>query len=117
MNKLKFTIITVSYNAESCIEGTIKSVLIQSYKNIEYIIIDGGSTDNTLKIINKYKKEIDIIVSEPDQGIYDAMNKGLNLAKGHFVNFLNAGDTFYNNEVLSLVSKYSSNRIKIIQIP
>jgi glycosyltransferase involved in cell wall biosynthesis len=114
MNKLKFTIITVSYNAESCIEGTIKSVLIQSYKNIEYIIIDGGSTDNTLKIINKYKKEIDIIVSEPDQGIYDAMNKGLNLAKGHFVNFLNAGDTFYNNEVLSLVSKYSSNRIKII---
>ena len=114
MNKLKFTIITVCYNAESCIEETIKSVINQNYKNFEYIIIDGGSTDNTLKITNKYKKEIDIIVSEPDQGIYDAMNKGINLANGQFVNFLNAGDTYCSNDILALVEENIKIETKII---
>ena len=114
MNKLKFTIITVCYNAEDCIEETIKSVLHQTLKNIQYIIIDGASTDNTLKIINKYKGDIDVLVSEPDQGIYDAMNKGLNLANGQFLNFLNAGDTFSNKNTLSIVNENIKNETKII---
>ena len=114
MNKLKFTIITVCYNAEDCIEETIKSVLNQTFKNIQYIVIDGASTDNTLKIINKFKKEIDIIISEPDEGIYDAMNKGLNLANGHFLNFLNAGDSFYNSNTLGLVHNKIKEGTKIV---
>lgn len=111
---IKFSIITVCYNAEDCIEETIKSVLHQCYKNIEYIIIDGASTDNTLKIINKYKGDIDVIVSEPDQGIYNAMNKGQKLAKGEYLNFLNAGDTFKNKNALSIVNENIKNETKII---
>jgi glycosyltransferase involved in cell wall biosynthesis len=111
---MKFSIITVCYNAEDCIEGTIKSVLHQSYKNIEYIIIDGGSTDNTLKIIKKYEGKINIIVSEPDRGIYNAMNKGQKLAKGEYLNFLNAGDTFSKKNTLSIVNENIKNETKII---
>ncbi len=111
---MKFSIITVCYNAEDCIEGTIRSVLHQSYKNIEYIIIDGGSKDNTMKIINKYKGDIDVIVSEPDQGIYNAMNKGQKLAKGEYLNFLNAGDTFKNKNTLSIVNENIKKETKII---
>lgn len=111
---MKFSIITVCYNVEDCIEETIKSVLNQTFKNIQYIVIDGASTDNTLKIINKFKKEIDIIISEPDQGIYDAMNKGLNLANGHFLNFLNAGDSFYNSNTLGLVYNKIKEGTKIV---
>jgi len=114
MNKLKFTLITVCYNAESCIEATIKSVVNQNYKKFEYIIIDGGSTDNTLKIIKKYKGDIDVIISEQDKGIYDAMNKGLSKARGQFVNFLNAGDKFCSNDILGLVEKEITKDIKII---
>ena len=111
---VKFSIITVCYNAEDCIEETIKSVIGQSYKNIEYIIIDGRSTDNTLKIINKYKRYIDVIVSETDQGIYNAMNKGQKLAKGKYLNFLNAGDTFNNKNTLSIVNENIKKETKII---
>jgi glycosyltransferase involved in cell wall biosynthesis len=111
---MKFSIITVCYNAEDCIEGTIKSVLHQSYKNIEYIIIDGGSTDNTLKIINKYRGDIDVIVSESDHGIYNAMNKGQKLAKGQYLNFLNAGDTFSKKNTLSIVNENIKNETKIL---
>lgn len=97
------TIITVVYNGMDFIEKTIQSVVNQSYKNVEYIIVDGGSTDKTLEIIKKYKNEIDILLTEPDKGLYDAMNKGINLATGRFVNFLNAGDTFSDVDVLSNV--------------
>ena len=114
MTSLKFSIVTVCYNAESCIEATIQSVVNQNYTNFEYIIIDGDSKDATLKIINKYKGDIDILVSEPDKGIYDAMNKGLNKAKGQFVNFLNAGDKFYSNNILALVEKEITEDIKIV---
>ena len=86
------SIITVVYNAEEFLEETILSVLNQDYKNIEYIIIDGGSTDLTLDIIKKYHEKIDIFVSEDDKGIFDAMNKGIGLANGEWLNFLNAGD-------------------------
>jgi len=86
------SIITVCYNSEKYIESTIKSVLDQSYPNIEYLIIDGASTDKTPEIIQKYASKISHWISEPDKGLYDAMNKGLQLATGDFVWFINAGD-------------------------
>lgn len=102
---MKVTVITVCKNAENAIEATIKSVLSQDYKNIEYIIIDGKSTDRTTKIIHKYKNKITILISEPDAGIYDAMNKGLRYATGNVVNFLNAGDMFVDTSVVSDIVK------------
>jgi len=95
------TIVTVVFNAHKGIEKTIQSVLEQDYKNIEYIIIDGGSTDGTVDIIKKYDHAIDHWVSEADKGIYDAMNKGIQLAKGKWINFMNAEDTFVNAYVVS----------------
>lgn len=88
----KISILTVSYNAGKTIENTIKSVISQNYNNIEYIIVDGKSTDNTLSIINKYRDKISIVVSEPDKGIYDAINKGLALASGDFLLVLGSDD-------------------------
>jgi glycosyltransferase involved in cell wall biosynthesis len=82
------TIVTVSYNVVSTIERTILSVVNQTYSNIEYIIIDGGSTDGTVDIIKKYMDKIAYWVSEPDKGIYDAMNKGILMAKGQWINFM-----------------------------
>ncbi|NPA41718.1 MAG: glycosyltransferase [Aquificae bacterium] len=98
------TIITVVLNRKNELEETIKSVINQTYPNIEYIIIDGGSTDGTLEIIKKYEDYIDYWVSEPDKGIYDAMNKGILLASGQWINFMNAGDKFYNYEVVEKTS-------------
>ena len=100
MNKV--TIITVCYNAVKVIENTIKSVVNQTYPEKEYIIIDGGSIDGTIDIIKKYEGQIDYWLSEPDKGIYDAMNKGILKATGDFINFMNAGDSFYSNTVLQL---------------
>lgn len=97
----KITIITVVYNSVNLIEETINSVLNQTYTNIEYIIIDGCSTDGTIEVINKYKSKINIFISENDQGIYDAMNKALNYVTGSWIIFMNSGDKFYNHKVLS----------------
>ena len=105
----KISVVTVCYNAVKDIEGTIKSVINQNYTNIEYIVIDGGSTDETIDIINKYRHKIDYFVSEPDNGIYDAMNKGINLATGEFLVFMNAGDFFYDKTTLTKVIKYLKN--------
>ena len=88
------TIITVVYNGDEFIEKTIQSVINQQFNYLEYIIIDGGSTDKTLEIIQKYEQHIDYWISEPDKGIYDAMNKGVILANGKSLLFLNAGDYF-----------------------
>jgi len=96
----KLTVITIVYNNVRDIERTIKSVLNQTHKNIEYIIIDGKSTDGTLEVIEKYKTHISKIVSETDKGIYDAMNKGLALAKGDYVLFMNSGDEIYDEHTV-----------------
>lgn len=94
---MKVSIITVCYNSVDTIEDAIKSVLSQSYPDIEYIVVDGGSTDGTLEIIGKYRDKIAKFVSEPDRGIYDAMNKGIKLAAGEIVGILNSDD-FYADE-------------------
>lgn len=109
MNSPSLTIITVCYNAESTIENTLKSVLSQSYSPIEYIIVDGASKDNTLNIINKYKDDIPKIISEKDDGLYDAMNKGLSLATGDYVLFLNADDTLYSADTIEEVFNSCNN--------
>lgn len=94
------SIITVSYNTVNTIEQTILSVINQTYSNIEYIIIDGGSTDGTIEIIKKYADRISYWISEPDKGIYDAMNKGVLKATGDYVQYLNASDTIYKNTTI-----------------
>lgn len=97
----KVSVITVVFNGEDHIEATILSVLGQNYPNVEYLVIDGGSTDGTLKLIKKYEANIAYWHTEKDSGIYDAMNKGLTKATGNWVNFMNAGDTFYTPEIIS----------------
>lgn len=100
---MKISIITISYNSSNTIEETLKSVQNQIYSNIEHIIIDGNSTDNTLKICNDFN-HISKIISEPDQGVYDAFNKGLTLATGDIIGFLNSDDIFYNENSLYEIS-------------
>ena len=99
----KFSIITVTYNAGKTVEDTIQSVITQTYKNVEYIIVDGASTDDTLSIIQHYRDHIHTLISEPDKGLYDAMNKGLSVATGDYVCFLNAGDELHEDDTLQLM--------------
>jgi glycosyltransferase involved in cell wall biosynthesis len=99
----KFSIITVTYNAEKVLEDTIQSVIFQTYRNVEYIIVDGASKDHTLEIVNKYHNRINKVISEPDKGLYDAMNKGIQLATGDYLCFLNAGDKFHDSETLQKI--------------
>lgn len=103
MNNTIVTIVTVTYNCESVIEKTLNSVINQSLKKIEYIVVDGKSTDCTCQLINKYKNKIDLFICEPDSGIYDAMNKGISHANGEWIIFMNAGDVFYDCNVLANV--------------
>jgi glycosyltransferase involved in cell wall biosynthesis len=95
---IRFSVITVCFNSEKTIEKTLQCIKDQTYENIEYIVIDGGSTDQTLIIIDKYADMIDVLVSEPDNGIYDAMNKGLKLATGDYIGFLNSDD-YYTDDI------------------
>jgi glycosyltransferase involved in cell wall biosynthesis len=99
----KLSVITIVYNNVAAIERTMLSVLNQTYKNIEYILIDGASTDGTIDVINKYKDKLAVFVSAPDKGIYDAMNKGLALATGDYVLFMNSGDEIYSPETVAAV--------------
>jgi len=102
---MKISIITVSLNVQDTIEKTFLSVLNQTYSDWELVVIDGVSTDGTLGIIEKYKDNIAYFISEPDTGIYNAMNKGINVTTGDFILFLNANDTLYDNNVLQNVAK------------
>lgn len=99
----KFSVITVTYNAGKVLEDTILSVISQTYHHVEYIIIDGGSKDNTLSLVDKYRTNIHVLVSEPDKGLYDAMNKGMALATGDYLCFLNAGDSFHEDDTLQQI--------------
>lgn len=101
MSDVRLSIVTVTYNAAGLVEDTLKSVIGQDFHDMEYIVVDGKSTDGTLDIINRYASHIQTIVSEPDRGIFDAMNKALRMAKGQWVYFLNAGDLFAGNNVLN----------------
>jgi glycosyltransferase involved in cell wall biosynthesis len=107
---LLVSIVTVVYNGVGAINATLNSVLGQSYPNIQYVIIDGGSTDGTLQIINKYQDQIDVYISEPDLGIYDAMNKALSYCKGTWVNYMNCGDIFYSSNTVEIIFNDLLNR-------
>ena len=111
---MKVSIITVVKNNEDKIEKCINSVINQSYKDIEYIIIDGNSSDNTKSIIQKYKNQIDILLSEKDNGIWDAMNKGINLATGDIIGFLNSDDVYYPNALQTVVDYFKNKQIDFL---
>ena len=110
----RFSIITVSYNAKEDLEKSIKSVSNQTFKNYEYLVIDGNSTDGTKELLRKYDKEINYWVSEKDNGIYNAMNKGARVANGDYLYFLNAGDTFSDKNSLEGVSREIDNNQDLI---
>ena len=115
MQDLVISLVTVCFNAEATIERCISSAINQSFKNLEYIIIDGGSTDNTLNIVKKFQDRISIIISEPDGGIYDAMNKGIKNANGQIVGMLNADDYFANSDILrEVASAFDSQNTDIV---
>ena len=101
---MKISIITVSYNSAKTIEDTIKSVLSQTYPDIEYIIIDGGSTDGTLEIIKKYRDKIAKFISEPDKGLFDALNKGIKMATGEIVGILHSDDFYADGKIIESIA-------------
>ena len=111
---LRVSIVTVVLNNVHTIEQTILSVVNQTYSNIEYIIIDGGSVDGTLEIIEKYKKNIDILICEKDKGLYDAMNKGVSLANGEIIGIINSDDWYESNAVKLVVNAFHNNPKKQI---
>lgn len=100
---MKVSIITVVYNGEKYIEECIKSVLSQTYKDIEYLLIDGNSTDRTFSVAQKYQSQIDILISEPDNGMYDALNKGLTLSTGDIIGILNSDDVLASTKVIEQI--------------
>lgn len=102
----KISIITITYNSEKTLENTIQSVMSQDYDNLEYLIIDGGSKDGTLKIVEKYREKIAKVVSEPDKGISDAFNKGIKFATGEIIGIINSDDLLLPNALNSLMNYY-----------
>jgi len=107
-NLPKLTVVTISYNNKEDIEETIRSVICQNYENLEYIIIDGASTDGTVDIIKKYENQITFWISEKDKNLYDAMNKGIKYATGEWIIFMNAGDKFYDCSVINDIFNYNN---------
>ena len=107
---MKVTVITVCFNSASTLGRTLTSVFDQDYKNFEYIVIDGGSSDGTLDILDSFRSSLHCVISEPDKGIYDAMNKGLERATGDIVCFLNADDEYATQDVFSRVVEIMSKR-------
>lgn len=109
---MKVSIITVVYNRAATIERAIRSVLDQSYQNIEYVIVDGNSTDGTMSVVDQYRNEIATIISEKDEGMYDALNKGIKAATGDIVGILHADDEFAHEHVIEqIVRKFESNPV------
>lgn len=106
---MKYSIITVNYNNRDGLRKTIESVINQTCRDFEYIVIDGGSTDGSVDVLKEYDKDIDYWVSEPDKGIYNAMNKGIVQAHGDYLNFMNSGDILYNKEVLANVTSHTED--------
>ena len=106
MGKPRISIITVTYNASSVLEKTLSSVASQTYDNLEYVVVDGASKDDTLSIVDRWRNHIDILVSEPDKGLYDAMNKGARLATGDWILYMNADDIFVNEGVVADVAAF-----------
>lgn len=106
---MKISIITITYNSAATVEDTIKSVVMQDYPNVEYLIIDGKSKDNTLQIVEKYKDKITKVVSEKDKGLYDALNKGIKHATGDIVGMLHSDDLYSHPKVLSNIVKTFQN--------
>lgn len=113
-NQPLVSIITVVFNGEKHLEQTIKSVLEQTYTNIEYIIIDGKSTDGTIEIIKKYETKISTFISEKDTGIYNAMNKGLVLATGEIIGILNADDYYYSETIQLIVNQFEQSNTDVV---
>ncbi len=114
---IKVSIITVCYNSQETIRDTIESVLKQTYPNVEYIIVDGASTDHTMDIIKEYQCKFDgrlQVVSEPDSGIYDAMNKGIDLAAGRIIGIINSDDYYELNAVEKIVERYSNEEFAVL---
>lgn len=112
---MKISIITVVLNSGKTIADTISSVLSQTYKDIEYIIIDGASTDDTMAVVHQYQNKISTIVSEPDKGLYDAMNKGISLATGDVIGFINADDMLNSNDCISsIVHVFKNNAVDVV---
>lgn len=106
---MKFSIITVCYNNRDGLEKTIKSVICQTYKDNEFIVIDGGSKDGTKELLEEYDDKIDYWCSEPDKGIYNAMNKGVTHAHGDYAIFMNSGDIFYNENILDTIASFNTD--------
>jgi len=112
---MKISIVTVSFNSEQTIQSTLKSVQGQTYENLEHLIIDGASTDRTLKIVKEFERENLSVISEPDRGIYDAMNKGIAKAKGDIIGFLNADDYFARSDAIELiVQSFNENPVDCV---
>jgi len=109
-----FSIVTINFNNAVGLKKTIESVVCQSFKDFEYIIIDGASSDFSIEVIQEYKQKISTYISEPDLGVYDAMNKGWKRAKGNYVLFLNSGDVFADCEVLENVSRSIDHTAEIV---
>lgn len=103
---MKVSVITICYNNESEIRRTIESVVTQAYKDLEYIVVDGASKDGSLAIINEYKDKITKVISEPDKGIYDALNKGIRNATGDIIGFIHAGDRLFDKDVIAKIAKF-----------
>lgn len=115
MQNLKISIITVVYNAQNTIPHCLESVMRQKFSNVQHIVIDGGSTDGTLQIIDKYRDKLSLVISEPDNGIYDAMNKGIKLADGDIIGTLNADDYLADDDVLSdVANSFAQQNVSIL---
>ena len=113
-NEILVSVITISYNQEDFIENAIKSVLNQNYPNIEYIVIDAGSNDQSRKIITKYQKQISKIIFEPDEGPADGLNKGFKIAKGDILCFLNSDDILLDHSIETVVQTFKDNNVDVV---